>query len=216
MPATLPYSSTTPTMWGLALTQGCVNYTSYFFLAWLPGFLQASYHVSVQEAGNYTALPFGISAVLAIVLSAVNDKLLSPRALFEGKRRYAVATGAMLSALIVFVPYAGSLVFASVLLTVSLTFNTFAQSMNFALVNDRLRTPGDVGRSYAFFTFGGISFGLVGPIVTGYLVRLTGDFKVALVLCGSLSIIATLLTLFMTRRAMGEHVEGAVVMPATA
>lgn len=208
--------TTTPTMWGLALTQGCVNYTSYFFLAWLPGFLQASYHVSVQEAGNYTALPFGISAVLAIVLSAVNDKLLSPRALFEGKRRYAVATGAVLSALIVFVPYAGSLAFASVLLTVSLTFNTFAQSMNFALVNDRLRTPGDVGRSYAFFTFGGISFGLVGPIVTGYLVRLTGDFKVALVLCGSLSIIATLLTLFMTRRAMGEHVEGAVVMPATA
>jgi ACS family glucarate transporter-like MFS transporter len=198
--------TTTPTMWGLALTQGCINYTSYFFLAWLPGFLQASYHVSVQEAGNYTALPFGISAVLAVVLSAVADKVLTPRALFEGKRRYAVGLGAVASALIVVVPYVGSIGFASVVLTVSLTCNTFAQSMNFALTNDRLRTPGDVGRAYAFFTFGGISFGLAGPIVTGYLVWLTGDFKVALVLCGGLSIVATLLTLLMTRRAMGEGV----------
>lgn len=206
--------TTTPTMWGLALTQGCVNYTSYFFLAWLPGFLQASYHVSVQEAGNLTAVPFGVSAVLAVVLSAMNDKVLSPRALFEGKRRYAVALGAILSLPIVAVPYMGTIGMATVMLTIALTFNTFAQCMNFALANDRLRTPGDVGRTYAFFTFGGITFGLAGPIVTGYLVRLTGDFKVALVLCGALSIIATLLTLLMTRRPMGEGVPGAVVMPA--
>jgi cyanate permease len=89
-------------------------------------------------------------------------------------------------------------------LTISLTFNTFAQSMNFALTNDRLRTSGDVGRAYAFFTLGGITFGLLGPIVTGYLVSLTGDFTIALVLCGGLSLVATVVVSTLTRHPMGD------------
>ncbi|MCS0494458.1 MFS transporter [Ancylobacter mangrovi] len=204
---------TTPTMWGLALTQGCINYTAYFFLAWLPGFLQASYGLSVIETGAYTAVPFGLSAVLGIGLSAVADRMLSERALREGKRRYAVAIGALMSAFILLTPYVGSIGLAMVVLTVSLTFNTFAQSMNFALTNDRLRTSGDVGRAYAFFTLGGISFGIAGPIVTGYLVGMTGNFKVALLLCGVLSFLGAALVVLMTRRPMGEEVAG-VAQPA--
>lgn len=203
---------TTPTMWGLALTQGCVNYTSYFFLAWLPGFLQASYGLTVLQAGAYTALPFGLSAVLSIILSGVADRVFDATALHEGKRRYAVALGAILSALIVLTPYVGSISLAMVVLTISLTFNTFAQSMNFALTNDRVRTTGDVGRAYAFFTLGGVSFGIIGPIVTGYLVNMTGDFKIALVLCGGLSVVAALAVTFLTRQAIGEKEAAAARM----
>lgn len=197
---------TTPTLWGLALTQGCLNYTNYFFLAWLPGFLQAAYGLTVLQAGAYTALPFVLSTVFSIVLSYLNDRMLSARALYEGKRRHAVAVGSLVSALILSTTYVGSISIAMVVLTVSLSFNSFAQSMNFALVNDRLRSEGDVGRAYAFVTLGGISFGILGPIVTGYLVSFTGDFKVALVLCGALAVLGAVLTLTTTRRAMGEDV----------
>jgi ACS family glucarate transporter-like MFS transporter len=195
----------TPTLWGLALTQGCINYTSYFFLAWLPGFLQSSYHLTVMQAGGYTAIPFGLSIFLSIALSFGCDRVLSPQALHAGARRYAVALGALMSATIVLTPYVGSVELATVVLTVALTFNTFAQSMNFALANDRLRSPADVGRTYAFFTLGGISFGIAGPIVTGYLVQMTGDFKVALVLCGGLSILAAILVTTLTQRPLGER-----------
>lgn len=196
---------TNSTMWGLALTQGCINYTAYFFLAWLPGFLQSAYHLTVLQAGSYTAVPFAISTIVALGISHLCDRALSPTALHEGKRRYAVALGAILSGSIVLTPYVGSITLAMVVLTVSLTFNTFAQSMNFALTNDRLRTPGDVGRAYAFFTLGGITFGLLGPIVTGYLVSLTGNFTVALVLCGGLSLVATILVTTLTKHPMGEQ-----------
>lgn len=200
------------TMWGLALTQGCINYTAYFFLAWLPSFLQASYGLTVLQASGYTAVPFALSTVLALGLSYVCDRTLSPSALHDGKRRYAVALGALMSGLIVLVPYAGSINLATVVLTISLTFNTFAQSMNFALTNDRLRSTGDVGRAYAFFTLGGISFGIAGPIVTGYLVSLTGDFKVALVLCGGLSLAAAILVTSLTRHPMGERAASSVAV----
>jgi cyanate permease len=115
-----------------------------------------------------------------------------------------VALGALLSGSIVVTPYVGSIGLATAVLTVALTFNTFAQSMNFALANDRLRSPADVGRTYAFFTLGGITFGILGPIVTGYLVALTGDFKVALVLCGGLSVLAAIVVSTLTRRPLGE------------
>jgi ACS family glucarate transporter-like MFS transporter len=200
------------TMWGLALAQGCINYTAYFFLAWLPTFLQASYGLTVLQASGYTAVPFALSTVLALGLSYVCDRTLSPSALHDGKRRYAVALGALMSGLIVLVPYAGSINLATVVLTISLTFNTFAQSMNFALTNDRLRSTGDVGRAYAFFTLGGISFGIAGPIVTGYLVSLTGDFKVALVLCGGLSLAAAILVTSLTRHPMGERAASSVAV----
>src|SRR5579859_195511 len=200
------------TMWGLALTQGCINYTAYFFLAWLPSFLQASYGLTVLQASGYTAVPFALSTVLALGLSFMCDRTLSASALHDGKRRYAVALGALMSGLIVLVPYAGSINLATVVLTISLTFNTFAQSMNFALTNDRLRSTGDVGRAYAFFTLGGISFGIAGPIVTGYLVSLTGDFKVALVLCGGLSLAAAILVTSLTRQPMGERAVNGVAV----
>jgi len=204
--------ATTPTMWGLALAQGCINYTAYFFLAWLPSFLQASYGVTVLQASAYTAVPFALSTVFSLGLSHLCDRTLSSQALHDGKRRYAVALGALLSGSIVLTPYVGSITLATVVLTVSLTCNTFAQSMNFALTNDRLRSPGDVGRAYAFFTLGGISFGILGPIVTGYLVSITGNFRVALVLCGGLSLMAAVLVTSMTRRAMGERISGRVVL----
>jgi ACS family glucarate transporter-like MFS transporter len=203
---------TTPTMWGLALTQGCINYTAYFFLAWLPSFLQAAYGLTVLQASAYTAVPFALSTVFSLVLSYICDRTLSPMALRDGKRRYGVALGALLSGAIVLTPYVGSITFATIVLTISLTCNTFAQSMNFALTNDRLRSTGDVGRAYAFFTLGGITFGILGPIVTGYLVAATGNFKVALVLCGGLSVLAAVLVSCMTRQPMGERVSGRVAL----
>ncbi len=195
---------TTPTLWGLALTQGCINYTSYFFLAWLPIFLQSAYGLTVMQAGAYTAVPFALSTVFSIALSYGCDRVMDARAVALGRRRYAVALGALFSTTIVLTPYAGSIGRATVVLTFALTWNTFAQSMNFALANDRLRFPGDVGRTYAFFTLGGITFGILGPIVTGYLVALTGNFKVALALCAGLSLLAVVLVTGLTRRPMGE------------
>ena len=43
-----------------------------------------------------------------------------------------------------------------------------------ALVGDLLRSPSDAGRATAFLVLGGNTFGLLAPIVTGYVVDATG------------------------------------------
>ena len=40
----------TPTLWGLALTQGCNVYTQYLFLTWLPSYLQQERHLTLEKA----------------------------------------------------------------------------------------------------------------------------------------------------------------------
>ncbi|MBB3459410.1 ACS family glucarate transporter-like MFS transporter [Rhizobium sp. BK313] len=195
-----------PTMWGLALTQSCVNYTSYFFSAWLPTLLQQNYNLTVLQTGSYTAIAYIVSATTSLLLSYICDRLLSTDALRAGKRRYAVGIANIIAACVILVPFAGSLPMAMVLLTVAHSGNTFAQSMNFALVNDRLKSSGDVGRAFAIFTLGGVSAGMLAPIVTGYLVQATGTFDSAMALTGCIALIGTLLTLFMTRKPIGEPV----------
>ena len=193
-----------PTMWGLAVTQGCLTYTAYFFLTWLPGYMQLAHHMSIMGSGVYTALPYGMAIVLCIGLSHFSDRVLDTASLRSGKRRYAVALGSLAMATTLLTPFVESMGAIVVLLTIALTFSGAAQSWNFALVNDLLRTPADTGRAFAFVTLGGNSFGIMAPIVTGYLVSATGSFTIPFIVCGVLALLGAVLAVTAIRGPIGE------------
>ena len=62
----------------------------------------------------------------------------------------------------------------------------------------------DAGRAFAFLVLGGNTFGLVAPIVTGYLVEATGSFNSAFILAGALALIGAVVTLALARTPIGE------------
>jgi MFS family permease len=192
-----------PTMWGLFLTQGCLTYTAYFFLTWLPGYMQMARGMTIMRSGIYTALPYGLAIVFCIALSHVCDRMLSPEAQRSGKRRYAVAFGSLATAAVLATPFVDSMPAIVMLLTVALTFSGASQSWNFALTNDLLHTPADVGRAFAFLTLGGNSFGILAPIVTGYLVSGTGSFTIPFIVCGVLALLGAVFALFGARTPIG-------------
>lgn len=76
---------------------------------------------------------------------------------------------------------------------------------NGALVADILRSPGDAGRAFAFLVLGGNTFGLLAPIVTGYIVAATGSFNSAFVAAGVLALIGAVAALALARGTLGEH-----------
>jgi MFS family permease len=193
-----------PTMWGLFLTQGCLTYTAYFFLTWLPGYMQMARGMTIMRSGIYTALPYGLAILLCIGLSHICDRVLTPAAQHSGKRRYAVALGSLATAAVLATPFVESMPAIVALLTIALTFSGASQSWNFALTNDLLRTPSDVGRAFAFLTLGGNSFGIMAPIVTGYLVSGTGSFTIPFIVCGVLALLGAVSALFGARAPIGE------------
>ena len=69
-----------------------------------------------------------------------------------------------------------------------MSFSNTATATNAALTSDLLRSPADAGRAFAFLVLGGNIFGLLAPIVTGYIVQATGSFSSAFVLAGVLAL----------------------------
>jgi ACS family glucarate transporter-like MFS transporter len=195
-----------PTLWGLALTQGCNVYCQYLFLTWMPSYLQNEKGLAFAKTGFYAAIPYAIAVVLCIIVGRISDRLLNGDT-GGGKRRYMIAFAMLLAAIILFAPLVGSVWVILGLIAISLTGIASTTSLNFALLNDLLRKPQDVGVAMGFLVVGGNIFGLMAPIVTGYVVAETGHFDRAFMIAGLLLVIGATSILTLTRRSLGDESE---------
>lgn len=199
-------------MWAIALSHGCAVYATYFFLTWLPSYLQAEKGLTVMSSGIYTAIPYIGAAVLAIVIGRLSDKVMSPEAAQRGQRRMVVASVLLASSVIFLVPALDSTWAILFVITLSLATCASAVSLNLSLVNDLVRSEDDVGTAAGFITAVGNLFGLLAPIVTGYVVAGSGSFALAFVVVGVLLVVGAVLSMFCTRRPVGGLSASAVAM----
>ncbi len=191
-----------PTLWGLALTQGCNVYSQYLFLTWLPSYLQNSKGLTVAKTGLFAAIPYTVAVVLCILIGRLSDRLLKGD-VGGGKRRTMIAAAMTLAAIILFAPFVSNIWLLIGLIALSLTGVAATTSLNFALLNDLLPNPRDVGVAMAFLVVGGNVFGLLAPIVTGYVIAATGSYDMAFVIAGVLLIAGASSILLLTRRPIG-------------
>jgi ACS family glucarate transporter-like MFS transporter len=188
------------TMWGLALTQGCAGYTLYLFMSWLPTYLATSRGLDVLGSGAFTAVPYAAAAVLGLLLGRASDRLLARGRLGTSGRRAIVSACMLVSAVILLTPFVSATWLILVLFSISLTCVSTAMATNIALTNDLLTDGERSGVAVSVLIFGGNSFGVLAPIVTGYAVAATGGFSVAFVIAGLLLLAGTTLILTLTRR----------------
>ncbi len=191
-----------PTLWGLALTQGCNVYSQYLFLTWLPSYLQQSKGLTLAKTGLFAAIPYAVAVVLSITIGRLSDRFLRGD-VGGGKRRHVIAGAMILASIILLAPMVSSVGLILVLISLSLTGIAATTSMNFALLNDLLPDPRSVGLAMAFLVVGGNVFGLLAPIVTGYVIDLTGSYDMAFVIAGILLLIGATSVMTMTRQPIG-------------
>jgi MFS family permease len=200
------------TMWGLFLVQGCVNYTQYLFLTWLPTYLVQSRGMNIMHSGLQTGICYLGAVVLTLCMGRLCDYLLTPAAVQAGKRRYAVVILAFGASVMVLAPFTTS----EALLLVEITFSlACVQSVfvnTYSLTNDLLHAGKSIGAAIGWIQFGGNVFGLAAPIATGYIVAATGSFTSAFLLAGVLLITGAVVTLTMTRRPIGAPMAGVAVV----
>jgi MFS family permease len=191
-----------PTLWGLAITQGCNVYTQYLFLTWLPSYLQATRHLSITHTGLLSAVPYAASVVLCILAGRISDRYLKRSGVGTGRRRNAVALAMVTGSTILAVPFTSSLTVLLLLFSVTLTGIASTTSLNFALLNDMLPNSRDVAKAMAFVVVGGQIFGMVAPIATGYVINATGSYDWAFGIAGLLLLAGATVVLTMTRSPM--------------
>jgi cyanate permease len=197
-----------PAMWGLFISQGCLVYTVYLYMSWLPNYLQTARHLSMVGSGFYTAIPFFVAAIVNILVNWCGDRLMNAEAVRSGNRRYLVGLCLLLTAVGLLIPLVQSLVGVITLVTIAVSFANVGPAANGALVADLLRSPPDAGRAFAFLVLGGNTFGLLAPIVTGYLIEATKSFDSAFIAAGTLALIGAVAALGLSRGPIGELPHG--------
>lgn len=192
-------------MLGMMLTQGCAVYTQYLFLTWLPNYLQAARGISMAKSGWLTALPYLGAVVLTIVFGRISDRLLTPDAVRSGGRRGAVALAMLVASVILLAPFIDNVYAILGLIMVALSGVATTVGLNIALLSDVLRSPADAGRATGLLILGGNLFGILAPIVTGYVISVTGNFDVAFAVAGALLVCGSLSALLLTRQPIVPH-----------
>jgi MFS family permease len=188
------------TLWGIALTEGCNIYAQYLFLTWLPSYLQATRHVSVSSSGWLSSAPYGGAVVLAILAGWLSDRYVKGAGVASGRRRHAIALSMLCGAAILLVPLVNGFAALVVALTVSLSGIAATNATNFSLLSDMLPNQRDIAKAMGFVIVGGNVFGLLAPIVTGYVVSMTGSYDYAFAIAGVLLLSGIVITLTMTHR----------------
>jgi ACS family glucarate transporter-like MFS transporter len=202
-------------VWGLFLTQGCEVYGGYMLLTWLPSYLQQAKGLSVMNAGMLTAVPFAVASLLGIGLGNISDRILTKEAVQAGGRRTMLAVMLIGASAILSVPFIDQLWLIILILAGVRAMGLAGSALNFALVTDLVRSRADIGKVTSITVLGGNSFGLMAPIVTGYIVQITGGFDRAFMVAGILPLIGAMATFTMTRRPIAPHrVAGIAPIPA--
>lgn len=204
-PSSLGYLLSQASIWGLIITQACLVYTAYLFLTWLPTYLQSTRELSTMNTGYLTAFPYLVTMVLGLIIARISDRSLSSEGIRAGRRRYFIAAMALLATVILLAPVVGELWQLLAVLTVVLTGCTTGAGLNFTLASDLLRNPRDVSRVIAITAFGGNSFGLIAPIITGYVVSGTGGYAWAFRIAAALLVCGAIATLTLARKPIAPQ-----------
>jgi ACS family glucarate transporter-like MFS transporter len=200
------------TMWGLLLTQGCCAYTNVLFLAWLPSYLTQSRHMQLMKAGWFTAAPYLVAAVLGILIGKLSDSLLTRDAVRQGKRRTLLIVFILLSSVVLLTNVVVNEYLVMVLISVSLVCISGALTLNIAMTNDLVWDHKMAGTALGILIMGGIAFGLLAPIITGYIVKETGSFDYAFYVAGGLLFLGALISFTMTRKPLSFDDNGGALL----
>ena len=196
------------TMWGLFIVQGCVNYSQYLGLTWLPSYLVRSRGLNLMSSGVDIAIIYLGACAITLVSGRVSDAMLTREAARQGRRRNMLVFFCSLSSIMLVVPFVTATWALLLALTLSLAGVQSALTNNYALVSDLVHDGGGIGKAVSWLQLGGNVFGIAAPIATGYLIAATGSYTSAFLLAGGLLLVGGIVALTMTRRPVGADPAG--------
>jgi sugar phosphate permease len=192
-----------PTTWVMVIGGFCLQYVFWFYITWLPTYLESVQHFSIKSAGLLAALPFIAGAVAVLVGGRVSDWLIVRGMEPMRSRRYTVAAGALLTAIALFATVLShGRVIAVVLLTVGMFTYSLSSGVYWTLATNVVRTPKLVASMGSIQNFGGFLGGACAPVVTGFIIGNLGGFPTALTVAAILVLISAAMYGLVLRRRL--------------
>lgn len=167
-------------VWAMCLGFFTINYISYFFITWMPTYLVKQENMTMLKMGFVAMLPLLVGMLIEVVAGWASDRALeSGRYSLTAVRKFFLIFGLVLAMSIGLAPLTHNVVAIVALLCLAKAGTTISASQVWALPADvapRSMTSTLAGLQNMVSNFGGV----VGPIVTGFIVASTGSFNAAL------------------------------------
>ncbi|EKM98326.1 MULTISPECIES: MFS transporter [unclassified Acidocella] len=184
-------------VWAMCLGFFTINYISYFFITWLPTYLVKQEHMTMLKMGFVAMLPLLVGMLIEVAAGWASDRALeSGRYSLTAVRKFFLIFGLVLAMSIGLAPLTHNVVAIVALLCLAKAGTTISASQVWALPADvapRSMTSTLAGLQNMVSNFGGV----VGPIVTGFIVASTGSFNAALFASALIGLVGILIYAFL-------------------
>lgn len=203
------------TTWGMIFGFFGSVYLNWLYLTWLPSYLQIERGMDTIKSGMAAFVPFFFGFVGCLVAGLLSDALVR-RTGSQLKGRKYLAVGAMLGMAVFTIP--GALVqdnrAALACISVVVFLANVASVGSWALVA-AVAPQRQVASLGAIQNFGGFVGGALAPIVTGFVVDLTGSFVPAMITGAAIVTASAMVYLFAVRRPIDatRHDEAGMTRP---
>ena len=192
-------------MWVLMLGAFCTGYITWMYQTWLPAYLEMQQHISIAKTGLLASVPLICAFFGALCGGWLLDWLARRGMELIASRRLPLVIGLLFSA--AFTGLAAIATSAGVAITciaVSMFFMQFGITCKWILVT--AVTPQAYCASAASNqNFAGFLGGTLSPILTGFIVDVTGSFVVALAIGAVITLIGAALFQFAMTTVIEEE-----------
>ncbi|MBP2150536.1 MFS transporter [Xanthobacter flavus] len=170
------------------------GYFLFFFMAWLPSYLQQSYGLNLPAVGVFTVLPWLCAAGALWALGRWSDHLLTTTGRLRVSRSYLIAGTQLVAALaVVPVAFSASLPVAITCISLAVAASMGANAAYFAVNVDIV--PEKAATALGIMDFCFALAGFVAPVVTGFVLSLRGSFADGFALMAVLALSSVALVL---------------------
>jgi cyanate permease len=188
------------TTWGMILGSFGSSYLTWMYYTWLPGFLVIQQHMSLAQTGIYAAIPPVVGAGGSLLGGYATDffarRGCSPLTACKIPSVLGMCAG-MAVATVTGFTHDNNVVIT--LISLSYLLTGISSAAIWALV-PASAPPDYVGSFGSIHLMGGYVGATCAPIITGFVVDVTGIFLLALVIGGCIQLAGALAILFLVRR----------------
>lgn len=182
------------------------GYFLFFFMTWLPTYLEKACHFDLKQVGLFAILPWMVAALLLWAFGYLSDALLRKTGRLRVARSHPIWVSQLLAGLCILPVILTHdrtvmLVFISLAVGLSMSANAAFYAVNVDVARDRAGTA--LGVMDTFFAISGF----VAPLVTGWLVEVTHGFNAAFWLMALLALSSVVVVILFHQPDRGSRLE---------
>jgi ACS family glucarate transporter-like MFS transporter len=180
---------------GLCITKFCMDYLTYLFITWLPGYLVLERGFSIIKMGIFASLPWLAGCGTQVAMGYFSDWLVRKGINVTVARKSVQVCLQLCAATVIIAGFAQDAMLAAYLLIFCVGVQAGAGGHYFTMLAETAPRKMAGSLSGIANTCGAFA-GILSPIVTGLIVKSTGGFKLALAIGGCMALGAACAILF--------------------